>query len=173
MNNFCSAIFVPPYCSTVCSTVFVPLTFLYLHLGSLSPNGREFPTNFCSTIFVLLTFLFTCTWGTPSPNGQEYPPIFVLPDRCYPFKVQTLNEQSLCNIPFCTYLIFVPQFLFQLKIFFCSTVFVLLFPFSRILFNHFCTLAIFVPLTFLHLHLGSPIFSTIFVPQSPHQFLFR
>ena len=184
--SFCSAIFVllflfHYFCSTIfCSTIFVWLTFLHLHLGSPSPNGQESPPIFCSAIFVLLTFLYLHL-GSPSPNGQESPPIFVLPDRCYPFKVQTLNEQSLWNIPFYTHLIFVLQFLFCS---FCSAIFVPLFLFHNFLFHNFlfhnfcladlfalalgvpvtqwprvstnfCS-AIFVPLTILHLHLGSP-----------------
>ena len=95
------------------------------------------------------------------------PPIFVLPDSCYPFKVQTLNEQSLWNIPFYTHLIFVPQ---------SSAIFVPLFLFLPLfLFHYFCSVfayfcsAIFVPLTFLHLHLGSPSPNG----QESYQFLFH
>ena len=156
---FCSAIFVPQFLfHYFCSTIFVPL-FLFHY--------------FCSTIFVLLTFLHLHL-GSPSPNGKESLPIFVLPDRCYPFKVQTLNEQSLWNIPFYTHLIFVLQFLFC---YFCSAIFV-----PQFLFHYFCS-AIFVLLTFLHLLLGSPspngqqcppifVLLTFLNLHCPHQFLF-
>ena len=174
LTNFCSSdlFFVPP--TNFCSAVFVPLTNFCsadvffipptnfcsadLFALTLSPpifvwvtqNNEKFLfCHFCSAAFVLLTFLHLHL-GFPSPNGQESLPIFVLPDRCYPFKVQTLNEQSLWNIPFYIHLIFVLQFLFC---YFCSAIFILLF-----LFRYFCS-AVFVPL-FLFRY---------FVPQ----FLFR
>ena len=182
---FCNFLFC-----NFCSSIFVPLTFLHLHLGSPSPNGQESPPifvplflfcnflfcYFCFTIFVPLTFLHLHL-GSASPNGQESPPIFVLPDRCYPFKVQTLSEQSLWNIPFYTHLIYVPQFLFC---YFCSAIFVPQFFVLLFLFHYFCSTDIFA------LALGVPITqwprvpinfcSAIFVPLTfctcTYQFLF-
>ena len=185
-TNFCSAIFVPPtnFCSADLffvpptnfvlpflfrppifvplflfrSPIFVLLTFLHLHLGSPSPNGRQYPP-----IFVPLTFfLFR-------------PPIFVLLFLfCSPIFCSTDLFPLALGVPitqwptvptnFCSAdLFFVPPTNF------CSAVFV---PLTNFCSADLFALAlgvpingrqcppIFVLLTFLHLH-------------CPHQFLFH
>ena len=115
--NFCSVVFVPLFlfCS-FCSAIVVPLYFFRYFCSAI----------FCSVFFVPLTFLHLHL-GSPSPNGRESSPIFV------------------------------PQFLFCR---FCSAdlfalaLGVAVTQWPRVPTN-FCS-AIFVPLTFLHLHLGSP-----------------
>ena len=109
-----------------CSAVFVPLTFLHLHLGSLSPNVRV-PTNvystvfvhcFCSTVFVPL-FLFHCFCSTD---------LFALPLRVPVTKCLRVPTNFYSTM---TFLHCPQQFLFLC---FCST--------------------IYIPLTLLHLQLS-------------------
>ena len=45
-RNFCSADLFALALTNFCSAIFVPLTFLHLHLGSSSPNGQESPPSF-------------------------------------------------------------------------------------------------------------------------------
>ena len=102
------------------SPIFVPLTFLHLHLGSPSPNGRQCPTNFCSadlfalalTQFLFCNFcsadLFALALGSPSPNGRQCPPIFVLLTflhlHCpHQFLFRHFCSAFLFRSPFCTY----------------------------------------------------------------------
>ena len=53
-----------------CSTIFVLLTFLHLHLGSPSPNGQEFPPIFVPQYLFCWPFC-TCTWGPRHPMAES------------------------------------------------------------------------------------------------------
>ena len=109
-------------------------TLLHLYLGSPLPNVQWSPPIFIPLflfcIFVLLTFLHLHL-RFPTPNVQESPPIFV-PHFCSTDLYALVLRVSITQCPM------VPTN-------FYSAVFVPLFLFR-----------IFVPLTFLHLHLRSP-----------------
>ena len=85
---------------------FIPYSFL-LPLCStfISPGNFNFssagPLNFSSASI----FKFSSTGTFLHLNA-----IRTVPDRCYPFKVQTSNEQILQDIPFYTLLIFSSTF---------------------------------------------------------------
>ena len=181
-HSFCSTVFVSQFlfcyfCSAIfCSAIFVLLTFLHLHLGSPSPNSQESPPIFVPQFL----FCYFCSAGA----FLHLNPVYHITWQMLPLQspnikwTKSVKHPLLYPFNFCS-AIFVPQFLFR---YFGSAI--------------FCS-AIFVLLTFLHLHLGSPSPNgqespPIFVPQflfrwpfctctwgprhpmakSPHQFLF-
>ena len=82
--------------SKICKTSpFIPYSFLILTFSSAGTF------NFSSTG----TFNFSSAGTFLHLNA-----IRTVPDRCYPFKVQTSNEQNLQDIPFYTLLIFSSTF---------------------------------------------------------------
>ena len=179
---FCSAIFVPLFLFCwgfflfryFCSAIFVPLfLFCYFCFADLFALAL---TNFCSAIFVPL-FLFC--WGL---FALKLKPIFV---PLFLFHYFCSTGAFFCSAIFVllTFLhlhlpIFVLLFLFCWGLFALKLkpIFVPLFLFhwGLFLFCYFCS-AIFVLLTFLHLHL--PIFVPLFLfrwglfalkPHLPH-----
>ena len=166
LTNFCSAIFVPLFLfrwglfALKLKPIFVPL-FLF-HWGLFL--FRYFCSTgalFCSAIFVLLglfSFRYFCS------TGAFFVPLFLFCWGLFLF----CYFCSAIFVPL-TFLhlhlpIFVPLFLFR---YFCSTGAFLHLNLNQSVFRYFCSAgaffcsAIFVPLTFLHLHL--PIFVPLFL----------